>query len=61
MNSLGASFCFRVLSWLSFCELWIISVLAAHFVHNLVLVCMPLWQFKLQRNLHAKKPQHTPL
>ncbi|MES1036215.1 CPBP family intramembrane glutamic endopeptidase [Bacillus pumilus] len=38
-----------------------ISVLAAHFVHNLVLVCMPLWQFKLQRYLHTKKPQHTSL
>ncbi|MBR0614802.1 CPBP family glutamic-type intramembrane protease, partial [Bacillus safensis] len=38
-----------------------ICVLVAHFIHNLVLVCMPLWQFKLQRYLHTKKPQHTSL
>ena len=38
-----------------------ICVLAAHFIHNFVLVCMPLWQFKLQRYLHTKKPQHTSL
>ncbi|WP_144494964.1 CPBP family intramembrane glutamic endopeptidase [Bacillus pumilus] len=38
-----------------------ICVLVAHFIHNLVLVCMPLWQFKLQRYLHIKKPQHTSL
>lgn len=39
----------------------IICVLTAHFIHNLVLVCMPLWQFKLQRYIHTKKPQHTSL
>ncbi|PCK23450.1 CPBP family intramembrane metalloprotease domain-containing protein [Bacillus pumilus] len=38
-----------------------ICVLAAHFIHNLVLVCMPLWQFKLQRYIQTKKPQHTSL
>ncbi|KIL11586.1 CPBP family intramembrane glutamic endopeptidase [Bacillus safensis] len=38
-----------------------ICVLTAHFIHNLVLVCMPLWQFKLQRYIHTKKPQHTSL
>lgn len=38
-----------------------ICVLVAHFIHNLVLVCMPLWQFKFQRYIHTKKPQHTSL
>ncbi|MFJ5965794.1 CPBP family intramembrane glutamic endopeptidase [Bacillus sp. NPDC093026] len=38
-----------------------ICVLVAHFIHNLVLVCMPLWQFKLQRYIHTKKSQQTSL
>ncbi|OLP65793.1 Sporulation-killing factor biosynthesis protein SkfC [Bacillus pumilus] len=38
-----------------------VCVLVTHFIHNLVLVCMPLWQFKLQRYVHTKKSQHTSL
>lgn len=44
-----------------FIKFGFICVLVAHFIHNLVLVCMPLWQFKLQKHMHHDQPKHTSL
>ncbi|MED4802009.1 sporulation killing factor biosynthesis protein SkfC [Bacillus atrophaeus] len=44
-----------------FIKFGFICVLAAHFIHNLVLVCMPLWQFKLQKHMHHDQLKHTSL
>ncbi|MDU0071196.1 MULTISPECIES: CPBP family intramembrane glutamic endopeptidase [Bacillus] len=38
-----------------FLQYGFISVLAAHFIHNLILVCKPLWDYKVRKKLQFGK------